>query len=260
MLAVVACARQLSRKGWAAPATGAFLVGSILLLLQFLIGAGFINRFLVPPPSAILMSFPNLVTNEGLAQRFAATFAETLAASALAALVGILAGWALYRWPLARRAYLGWVVGIAAAPLILVYPLFLVLFGRSMATIVAMSFVSALTPVVLNTYEGLASTRTVLLDVGHSFNLTRTQQFWMIHFPAATPTIFNGVRLGMIYALLSVVSVEYLIDFGGLGQLVADLADRYEMPSMYAAILFVAMVSTCFFLALEKLEEWVRPA
>jgi NitT/TauT family transport system permease protein len=260
MLRFVSCVRQLSRKGWAAPAAGALMVGLFVLLLQFLIDAGLINRFLVPPPSAILASFPNLVINEGLAQRFVATFGETFAASALAALVGILAGWGLYRWPVARRAYLGWVVAIAAAPLILVYPLFLVVFGRSMATIIAMSFVSALTPVVLNTYEGLASTRAVLLDVGRSFNLTATQQFWMIHFPAATPTIFNGVRLGMIYALLSAVSVEYLIDFGGLGQLVADLADRYEMPSMYAAILFVAVVSSCFILALGKLEEWLRPA
>jgi NitT/TauT family transport system permease protein len=252
-------ARGRIRQSWMPRAAGALIVLSALLLLQLLIGAGWINRFLVPEPSSILASLPLLFQREGLVERFAATFAETFAAALLAALTGMLGGWALYRWPVARRAYLGWVVGIAAAPLILVYPLFLVLFGRSMAVIVAMSYVSALTPIVLKTYEGLATTRPVLLAVGRSFSLRPAQQFWMIQFPAAVPTIFNGVRLGLIYALLSVVAVEYLIDFGGLGQLVADLADRYEMPSMYAAILFVALVSACFFFVLERVEEWLRP-
>jgi NitT/TauT family transport system permease protein len=251
---------RLIRGRWAPRLAGIGLVAAIILLLQMLIGAGLINPFLVPPPSAVAASFRMLVMKEELLRRFAATFGETFTASCLAAVVGVLAGWALYRWQIARRAYLSWVVGIAAAPLILVYPLFLVVFGRSMATLIAMSFVSALTPIVVKTCEGLCSTRQVLLDVGRSFGLTPLQQFWMIQFPAAVPTIFNGVRLGLIYALLSVVSVEYLIDFGGLGQLVADLADRYEMPAMYGAILFVAMVSSCFFLVLERLEEWLRPA
>jgi NitT/TauT family transport system permease protein len=253
-------ARFLTLRRWAPELAGAGFVAAFVLLLQVLIGAGAINRFLVPPPSSVAASFGMLIAQEGLLRRFAATFGETFAASFLATLVGVLAGWALHRWRIARRAYLSWVVGIAAAPLILVYPLFLVVFGRSMAAIIAMSFVSALTPIVLKTCEGLGATRPVLLDVGRSFNLSPLQQFWMIQLPAATPTIFSGVRLGLIYALLSVVALEYLIDFGGLGQLVADLADRYEMPAMYGAILFVAMVSACFFIALEKLEEWLRPA
>jgi NitT/TauT family transport system permease protein len=245
---------------WAPRLVGIGLIAAIVLLLQLLIGAGLINRFLVPPPSAIAASFRMLIVNEGLLQRLAATTGETFIASFLATLVGVLAGWALHRWPIARRAYLGWAVGIAAAPLILVYPLFLVVFGRSMTTIIAMSVLSALTPIVVKTCEGLSSTRQVLIDVGRSFSLTPLQEFWMIQFPAAVPTIFNGVQLGWIYALLSVVAVEYLIDFGGLGQLVADLADRYEMPAMYGAILFVALVSACFFLVLDRLEEWLRPA
>ena len=253
-------ARFLTLSRWAPELAGAGFVAAFVLLLQVLIGAGAINRFLVPPPSSVAASFGMLIAHEGLLRRFAATFGETFAAWFLATLVGVLAGWALHRWRIVRRAYLSWVVGIAAAPLILIYPLFLVVFGRSMAAIIAMSFVSALTPIVLKTCEGLGATRPVLLDVGRSFNLSPLQQFWMIQLPAATPTIFSGVRLGLIYALLSVVAVEYLIDFGGLGQLVADLADRYEMPAMYGAILFVAMVSACFFLALEKLEEWLRPA
>ena len=70
----------------------------------------------------------------------------------------------------------------------------------------------------------------VLINVGRSFKLTPSQLYWKILFPAALPTIFVGVRLGMIFALINIVGVEFLINFGGLGQLVNELAERYDLP------------------------------
>ena len=78
-------------------------------------------------------------------------------------------------------------------------------------------------------------------------------------FPAALPTIFVGVRLGLIFALINIVGVEFLINYGGLGQLINDLAERYDLAGTYAAICFVILVSVLFFMALEKIERWLRP-
>ena len=89
---------------------------------------------------------------------------------------------------------------------------------------------------ILKTIEGISGTRKVLVNVGRSFNLTPAQQFWKILFPAALPTIFVGVRLGLIFALINIVGTEFLINFGGLGQLIEDLAERYDLAGTYAAI------------------------
>ena len=105
----------------------------------------------------------------------------------------------------------------------------------------------------------MAGTRKVLVNVGRSFNLTRAQQFWKILLPAALPTIFVGIRLGPVFALINVVGVEFLINYGGLGQLIKDLAERYDLAGTYAAICFVILVSVLFFMALEKVERWLRP-
>ena len=77
--------------------------------------------------------------------------------------------------------------------------------------------------------------------------------------PAALPTIFVGVRLGLIFALINIVGVEFLINYGGLGQLINDLAERYDLAGTYAAICFVILVSVLFFMSLEKAERWLRP-
>ena len=168
-------------------------------------------------------------------------------------------GLLLYRYRLVRLATESWVGALAAAPIVLMYPLFLVIFGRSATTIVMIGFVAGLPPVILKTVEGLAGTRAVLIDVGRALKLTPAQQFTKILMPAALPTVFVGMRLGMVFAMINIVGVEFLINFGGLGQLVNDLAERYDMPGTYVAIAFVVLASVLFFDVTERIERWLRP-
>ena len=221
---------------------------------------GWIDPFTVPPPSDILASLPQLVMDEDLGRRFASTFLEAFAAAFLAIAAGVPLGLLLHRSPLASRAFEPWVAAIAAAPLVLLYPLFLVLIGRNLATIVLMGAISGLPAMVLKTKEGFDATRPVLLHVGRSFGMSQATVFRKILVPSAVPTLANGVRLALIFALINIVGVEFLVNLGGLGQLIADLSDRYELAEMYGAVLFVILVSTCFFVLTERVERWMRPA
>jgi ABC-type nitrate/sulfonate/bicarbonate transport system permease component len=231
-----------------------------ILAMEGLIRAGAINRFIVPMPSQVADSFGRVITEEDIVGRFRLTFLEAFTAGAMITVVGVLTGLLLYRVQLLRQATETWVAAMASAPTVLMYPLFLVIFGRSAWTIIMMGFVSGLPPVILKTIEGLAGTRAVLINVGRSFKLNSTQLFVKILFPAALPTIFVGVRLGLIFTLINVVGVEFLINFGGLGQLINDLAERYDLPGTYAAICFVILVSVVFFMITEWIERWLRPA
>ena len=69
--------------------------------------------------------------------------------------------------------------------------------------------------------------------------------FTKVLFPASLPTIFVGLRLGLIFCLINIVGVEFLINFGGLGQVINDLAERYDLPGMYAAISASSSSSAC---------------
>ena len=232
---------------------------AIILLIEILIRVGVVNRFIVPMPSQIAGAFERVILEEEIPHRFLVTAREALWATLLLAVVGIGIGVLLYRVKLLRDATETWVAAMASAPTVLMYPLFLVIFGRSERTIIMMGFVAGLPAVILKTIEGLSGTRRVLIDVGRSFKLSQTQLFWKIYFPAALPTIFVGLRLGMIFALINIVGVEFLINFGGLGQLINDLAERYDLPATYGAICFVILVSIVFFILMERIERWMRP-
>jgi len=235
------------------------LVG-LIALMQGLIYFGVLNEFIVPYPIDIFRAFERIIVEEHVFDRFLLTLQECVTAAVLLAIFGISIGAILYKVDLLRRATETWVAAAAAAPTVLMYPLFLVIFGRSAWTIIMMGFIAGLPAVILKTIEGLSGTRRVLINVGRSFNLTHWQIFWKIQLPSALPTIFTGFKLGLIFALINVVGVEFLINFGGLGQLINDLAERYDLAGTYAAICFVILVSVLFFMVVERIERWLTRA
>lgn len=258
-MTTVAPARPTKPPTWAPAVVGVAAVISLLLAAELLIQIGVINRFIVPPPTEIARSLYRIIAEEHVFSRFLFTAGECLIAGVMLTVFGVAGGVLMHRVKLLQQACETWVAAMASAPVVLTYPLFMVIFGRNAWTIIMMAFVAALPPVILKTIEGISGTRKVLVNVGRSFNLTGTQQFWKILFPAALPTIFAGIRLGLVFALINVVGVEFLINYGGLGQLITDLAERYDLGGTYAAVCFVILVSVLFFMALERIERWLRP-
>jgi NitT/TauT family transport system permease protein len=234
-------------------------VAALVVLLEILIGRGYISPFLIAPPSEVGVELVSLWKEERLVEALFLTFGSTLASTCIAISVGVPVGFLLNRVRILAEAYEGWIAGLFSAPLILLYPLFLVLFGRGVMTIIVISSILATIPIILNTMQAFAQVRRVHLNVARAFKLTAWQTFWKVQLPAALPTIFTGIRLALIYSMISVVAIEYLVVLGGLGSLVSDLYDRYNIPGMYAAIVAVIGVTVVFFKLATEVEKWLRP-
>jgi ABC-type nitrate/sulfonate/bicarbonate transport system permease component len=254
----MAAARGMAER-WAPVMFGIVVLAAFTAAMEALLRMGVLNRFIIPLPSDVFAAFPRLIVREDILGHFLTTCEECLYAMLLVALIGVPAGAVLHRVQLLRAATESWIAALASAPLVLLYPLFLIIFGRTPAAVIVMGVIAGLPPVILKTIEGLGGTRRVLVEVGRSFNLSSWQLFSKILFPAALPTIFVGLRLGLIFCLINIVGVEFLINFGGLGQIINDLAERYDLAGTYAAIGFVVLTSVLFFSVTEWIEGWLRP-
>ncbi len=127
-----------------APLIGLVSVVALGLVLQLLLQWDVLSVYVIPLPSDVLASLWRVTVEEDIPSRFLLTVGETLAAGLMILLVGVPAGLLLYRSTRMRVAFEPWVAALAAAPLVLAYPLFLVLFGRSALTIIVIGFASGL--------------------------------------------------------------------------------------------------------------------
>jgi NitT/TauT family transport system permease protein len=76
--------------------------------------------------------------------------------------------------------------------------------------------------------------------------------------PAAAPTLFTGLRLGLTYILVGVISVEYLAEIDGLGKAISFDYLAFDMPGVYAAVLLVIAVAAVLLAAIGRLQAVVR--
>jgi len=255
-----AAAEGTSRRRIPPWAAGLIGLAGVAAVLEAAVATGILPVLSVPASSAVAQAVVRLVVHENLLAALGATLATSLVAVGAAILVGLPAGYWLYRHTSFGLAYRNWLGALFAAPTVLLYPLVLVLFGRSYLSIAVMGFVTGIIPIVLGAREALVAVPVTLVRVGRAFNVTPTQEFWKILLPAGAPMIFTGIRLGTIYTLVNVIGVEFLVNFGGLGYLVSDMYDRFDFPGMYAGILFVVLVSGSMLALLQRVEARLRPA
>ncbi len=231
----------------------------LLALVELFVRTDVISRSVVARPSDAFAGLITLQNRADLIDGFLITFGMTAVAMMLELLVAFPMGYFLFRRRDFAQAYSGWLAALVAAPIFLLYPLFLVIFGRNELTLIVMGFLPGVIPLIIQVELGFRGVPPILVNVGLSVGVTPWQNFWKIMVPAAAPSIFTGFRLALIYTLINIIAIEYLVDVGGLGRIVADRYFRFDISGTYTAIIAVAAISILFNWLIGRIERWVRP-
>ena len=96
-------------------------------------------------------------------------------------------------------------------------------------------------PVAINTEAGLRTTSTRLVEMLRSFGATPRQIFFKLSLPSATPFMLAGLKLGIGRGLIGVVVAELFGSRAGLGRLISQSADTFNMPELFAGVVMLAV-------------------
>jgi NitT/TauT family transport system permease protein len=151
------------------------------------------------------------------------------------------------------------VAGIYATPIVAVSPLFILWFGIGIWSKVAVVISLVVFPVIINTEVGIRSTDRQLIEAVRSFGATPMQIFRKVSLPAATPFILAGIRLGVGRGLIAVVVGELFGSRAGLGFLIIQSAEVFDMPQLFAGIIVLASTGILLTAAFRALEQVLVP-
>jgi NitT/TauT family transport system permease protein len=176
--------------------------------------------------------------------------------------LGIALGLAMASSVTAKQALQPWVSGLYATPTIALAPLFILWFGIGIWSKVIVVISLVLFPVAINTEAGLRTTSERLIEMLRSFGASPRQIFFKISLPSAVPFILAGLKLGIGRGLIGVVVAELFGSRAGLGRLISQSADAFNMPELFAGVVvlaFAGIVMTAGFGWLEgRLVPWTR--
>ena len=118
----------------------------------------------------------------------------------------------------------------------------------------------ALWPILLNTYYGVRSADSQLLEIARMLNLGWFRTLFLVILPAASPFIMTGLRLGSIVTLGLVITAELVASGDGLGYVIQSEQLAFKVPETYAAVLCVmllgAAVNFAFMLVEKRVMRW----
>lgn len=206
---------------------------------------GYVNPLFIGNPVGIIeFFFRGLFVNQQLVVHLMWTLAGTLAAFILGSVTGILAGLLFVSYPKAEQFMDPILAGLNALPRIALAPLFLLWFGLGIASKIALGFSLTFFIVLSSTVAGARGVSADHLTLARTLGATSTQVFRRITLPSAVPTVFSGLRLGLIYALLGVIAGEIIAAQHGLGQSLSFLAGTFQINGVFAVLLLLALLGT----------------
>ena len=176
-----------------------------------------IPEFLLPPPSAIVIS---LGDHWPLVLKYSwATSVEILLGYALSIAVGIPLALAIFLWPPFARAIYPLLVSSQAMPKVAIAPLFIVWFGFGLLPKVLIAFLIAFFPIVIDTAVGLAAIEPEKIYLARSMGFGGIATFFKFRLPNALPSIFGGLKIAITLAVVGAVVGEFVGGDAGLAGL-----------------------------------------
>jgi sulfonate transport system permease protein len=221
------------------------LVVPLVILLAWDLIARFqlANVHIVVAPSRVVETAIHHLADGSIFVDLLASLQRDLEGLALGAVAGIVVGALLGASRIVDR-----IVGptFHAAKQVAVFawiPLMSVWFGTGELAKVVFIALSAFYPIALSTEEGVRSIAREHLEVARAFRFSRWSTVRRVLLPAAAPSIFAGLRLGLVYSWLGTIGAEYLLAPGrGIGNVMISGRQRVAMDDVFLGIIVVAFV------------------
>lgn len=214
-----------------------------------------VNPLFIGTPSKILRFFwVELAVTGNLAIDMLWTLGGTGIAFFLGSLAGIATGLLFVTYPWFEKFCDPFFSALNALPRIALAPLFILWFGLGLGSKIALGFSLTYFIVLSSTVAGARSVDRDFLVLARTLGATPRKIFMRITLFSAIPTLFSGLRLGLIYSLLGVIAGEIIAAQHGLGQQLSLLAGTFQIDGVFAVLLLLALIGTSLTYAMSALE------
>jgi NitT/TauT family transport system permease protein len=230
----------------------------VILVLWEIVGRQ-LPAALASYPSAIAAAFWQLLVDGELVPAFIASIRPFILGYLLSALVGIPMGLVLGRYQAVEAALGLYVTAGYAVPLVALVPLFVLWFGLGFLVKVVIIFTMAVFPIIINTWAGVQAVPRTLIEVGTAFAASHAAVMRKIIIPATIPYAMTGLRLAIGRAVVGMVVAEFFTAIGGLGGIVINAGNNFDMAVLFVPIIVLMMLGYGLTVLVGSLEQRIAP-
>lgn len=243
-------------RSWAFPLISFF---SVLILWEILGRLGVLDPLFFPVPTRIAGTFLSMLTDGEIQTNLSITLLRVFAGFVIGTIPGILLGLAMGVSEKLRLFIDPLVAATYPVPKLAIFPLLMIIFGIGESSKIAAIAIGCFFLVLINTMAGVQTISRVYFEVARNYGATTRQLLTRVILPASLPLIFTGIRLALGMSLIVVVSVEFVSANYGIGAMIWNAWETFEIEKLYVGILLCAVLGIIFTAALQQAEARLTP-
>lgn len=227
----------------------------LAVVWQIMADKDWVNPLFTSKPTAIVSALYNGFADGSFWSPLFTTLEETLAGFGISVVLGVSFALVSYWVPLLHEATSGLVTAANNLPRLALAPLFVLWFGIGSESRIVLVVSLSFFVVLINTYAGLQNADRDHLLLARVLGAGRWKTFVTFILPAATTTIFAGLRLALAFAFVGAVIGEIIMGGTGLGADLVIFQDAYRTADVMALLAVMAIVATAMTALVDVIER-----
>jgi NitT/TauT family transport system permease protein len=213
----------------------------------------------VPPPTEVLAAAIDLVHSPKIVDHVSSSLQRVAAGYAIAAVLGIAIGLAIGRSRKAADFLLPPLEILRPIPAVAWIPLAVLLFPSSEASMIYITFIGALFPILLNTIHGVENVDPRLIASAQSLGGTRHAILREVILPGAAPSIVTGLAIGMGTSWFCLVTAEMISGQFGIGYYTWESYTVQNYADIIVGMILIGLLGMGSSALLRKIGAWLTP-
>ncbi len=222
------------------------LLALVLGLWQFLPTAGMVQPLLLPPLTDVLAMLGDLLTRPNVHEAVGVTAAEVIVAFIIAVPLGAVIGIVIAENDYVGEIFKPFLFYVFSIPKSIFLPMFILVFGIGFQQKVAYAAFTTMFVVLMSATAVVESVKTEHILVARSYGATWSQILMRVYVPSMMPVLLETLRISMIFNFTGVMIAEMYASRTGIGHLIANWGENFQMPQLFAGVIVLAAVAIVF--------------
>jgi NitT/TauT family transport system permease protein len=205
--------------------------------------------YLLPSPQRVITAA--VEGREKLVNATLTTGAAAVSGFGLSLLAGTLIAFAFSQSRAIRSSCYPYAIFLQTVPIIAIAPLIITWFGFGFRSVVVVTFIISLFPIITNATAGMLAVDPDLLDLFRLNNASRLQVLFRLRLPNSVPYIITGAKTSSGLAVIGAIVGEFFAGYGmtefGLGYLIRQQSDFLKTDELFASVIASTFLGIAIF-------------
>ncbi len=230
-------------------------ISVFLVVWQIYVSTSNVPTYVLPAPALVFEKLSKLFTSGLVWPHLIATSLEVIIGFALGGLFGMLLGYILVKVSFLKSMFMPYLIFAQTAPKIALVPLFVIWFGIGIFSKVVLIMSMVIFPVMSGMALGIDSIPNDFRNLMKVLKASRWQLFSQAEIFYSLPSLFSGLKVGIVQAVIGAIVAEWMSGKQGLGYILTFASSTYDTPMLIAGIIVTIVVGILSYEFLNLLEN-----